>query len=247
MLSQGFSDNPSPTQQPVKPWLLHQQPSNDFSFYSMPVHNNQYTNNNNGRMTMHQYPAYASNALCNIQEGSQQLTNTLSSTMATLSSFVQLVDTAVYSAWSSLTSLLALIGQLSNFHQQYIRGGLETINLALGKLIRILFSYSPTQTINGKRVVTILLGAVLALSFLVKKSLNHMTLLERTMRPAATCRATATYAFAPNSPHQIPLIPGQNIHIAMEDVDVVGKLAWIKGWTESGQCGFFPANYVSIQ
>lgn len=223
-------------QLPMKPWMQSYQNVHD----QMNVIPN-FPNSYNRAMY---YPGWTT--LQGIQEGSQQITNTLSSTMAALSNFVQLVDTAVYSAWSSLTSLLALLTQLSSFHRQYVHGGLHSVQIVLNKIIRTLFAPSPSSSINVKRVSTIILGAALALAFLVKKALKDITKLEGRSIPTTAIDVHITHPFVSQNSKQISLVKGRNIRIAAEDIDSIGCAVWLRGWNEKGQCGFFPANYVTL-
>lgn len=234
--------------QPLKPWIqqpqIYHQPSyimpadqQVFGMYGAQPQFGQYS-----RIT--QNPGWS--ALQGLQEGSHQLTNTLSNTMATISNFVQLVDTAVYSAWSSLTSLLALISQLSNFHNQYIQGGLMAAKLLLSKIIRTLFAYSPGASIHGRRIAAIILGASLALAFLIKKALGDIMKIDFGSLPTNTVITSAKYSFEPQNNSQIALFQGQKIRIAAEDKSNIGKYIWLKGWTDNGQVGYIPANYVDL-
>lgn len=247
--------------QPIKPWLL--SPSNQPSDYGFIGHVNQ------PQSFASPFPFYHPSssslvaapmgrsmnppgwtALQGLQEGSQHLTNTLSMTMATVSNFVQLVDTTVYSAWSSLTSLLALISQLSNFHEHYIRGGLETVAVLLKKFMQKLFGYNHISSVDTRRIIAIILGMALALLYLVKRAINELQRKEfsrLSMSNATLVEIVAIHSFVPQHKSQLAIESGQRLFVATDDAGTVGLFSWLKVKDESGRVGFIPANYVTCK
>ena len=169
----------------------------------------------------------------------------LSSTIASISNFVQIVDSTVYSLWSSVSNLLALISQFSSFHQQYFTGATGNLRRVLDGIVNVLFAYPSLSRSNLKRIATVLAGLFIALGFTMRKYIN-----DHLLTYSGSCHdnvvASCLYSFMPRGPNQLTLTPGVPIKISREDVDKVGKLLWIKGWNNNGECGLIPANYVQI-
>lgn len=189
----------------------------------------------------------------NIQEGSQQITNTLSSTMATLSGFVQLIDSTVYSAWSSVTAILALVTHVSTFHDAYLSGVARLIYGSVKRLFLKAFGYTEGGTgrrsVDARKIGAAVLGCALALSLLAKKALelhNRQLGMEREPAPARPLTVRAAFPFAGNSPRHLAILPGDVVGICPEDMDLVGSIAWLRGWTTDGRFGYLPANYVQL-